>query len=90
MFPDSQNSPSCSLKPEVRSHIAVAVSPEFRVPVGHIALGGRGVFRTAMPEATVDEDRQPPTGEDDVWANWAAGKAKPEVLSESVASAMQC
>src|SRR3546814_1460966 len=54
-----------------------------------VRLGHVHVLRTAVPEAAVDEDRDPSTCEHDIRTNSNPGSVKAEVLAEPQAALVQ-
>jgi hypothetical protein len=80
MLPQPHDLPAGPTEVPRVTPIPFAVTPELRAPEGGVALGLRAVPRTAVPEAAVDEDHEPPRPEDEVGPH-------PERLTPDVAPA---
>jgi hypothetical protein len=66
MRPDPENHPAKSLQAVIRIRIPSSIGFDFVPPEAGIAFRPGGVFRTAVPETTVDEDCEAGPREDDI------------------------
>lgn len=68
VFPHTNDTPSAATEKGGDAAITLAVAADFWRPVGSIRLGGVavGATRTAVPEATVDEDNEAHISENEV------------------------
>lgn len=89
MLPDAHDPPSPQGERPIYPPVALHVACELRHPVLPVALGDALVLRTAMPEASVEEDCHAPLRENDVGAHTGAGYPQHEVLPIPVATSMQ-
>lgn len=66
MFPYPDNRPSGFSEDVVVSRITLDVASDLRIPIGLVCLGAQAVGGTSMPKATVDEDRNPLAGKNEI------------------------
>lgn len=66
VLPGADHLPAGGRERCVNRTIPRDVAGELRAPIGPVRAGHIAVRRAAMPEATVNEDREPRTGEHDV------------------------
>jgi hypothetical protein len=88
VLPNPDDAPTGIREGGIVGTISPDISLEFGRPESNVGPRVRRVFRTAMPEATVDEYRQPSSREDDVGAYMTSSDLKPEIGSVAKASPM--
>jgi hypothetical protein len=66
VLPESQHIPSGSPKLVIGLRVSRSVLSYLSIPVFDISLGRHEMVWTCVPEAAIDEDRNPPTCEDHV------------------------
>jgi hypothetical protein len=59
VLPNPHDTPTSHGESSVRIRVTVAVRLDLRLPERAVALGHRSVLGTSVPEATIDEDRDP-------------------------------
>jgi hypothetical protein len=64
--PNADDSPTRSLEASIGVRVSRAVRFDLFAPKLRVALRPRGVFRTTVPEAAIDEDGYPGAGKNDV------------------------
>jgi hypothetical protein len=62
VFPNPKHLPPCPAQNPVHPLVADFIPGDFFAPEGSVALGLGAVLRTAMPETTVHEKREPLPG----------------------------
>lgn len=58
MFPYPHDSPTASCENQVVSKVPLDISRDFDIPIVRVCRGPYSVLGTAVPKATVDEDRK--------------------------------
>jgi len=90
VLPEAEHTPSGGSQGIVRFAITLDIARELRLPVGLVCFRDLAVVWTAVPEASVDEHRQPPLREGNVDAHAApvcshgvvAAKPKPSTVQQ--------
>lgn len=70
MSPVPKDEPAGSTETTVCVDITSAIRADLRVPVRRIGLDLMTVLRAGVPEASIDEDRHPAPGEDQIRSAW--------------------
>lgn len=74
MGPVPEDEPAGGTETTVCVDVTSAIRADLRVPVRGVGLDLMTVLRASVPEASVDEDRNPAPGEDQVRSAWQGGK----------------
>lgn len=82
MLPGPDDDPSFALQGGIHASVALHVVAKLRDPVAGVALGRHAVFGAAVPEASVDEDRDACPSEDDVGLDAHVAATDEQVLAE--------
>lgn len=89
VLPDAKNGPPVSLESSVNVPVTYDIRIELGRPIFRVAAGARPVVGTGMPEAAVDEHREPAPRERDVDMRAHRRCAYEEVLAEAVPPPVQ-
>lgn len=90
MFPETYHAPAGGLQCCIRCLVPFNVPAELWRPIPFVTGRLPSVLRTDMPEAPINEDRDPTRSEDDVRSNTdAAREVEAEILPVPVASSVQ-
>jgi hypothetical protein len=87
VLPDPKNMPAVRDQLGIVPAVALDVPLELREPVRRVCSRTDAVLRALMPEASVDEDRDPLAREDDIRAT-SKGWDRPTMLPEAESQAM--
>lgn len=90
MLPKSEHNPAVRAKGCIYSSVPLNVFAELRSPIAYVPGGNASMFWAAVPEATIDENRQPRLREHDIRFGRKRGRQDTHVLSEPVAGSVQC
>jgi hypothetical protein len=83
VLPHAKDTPSLRRQRGIDRSVAAHVSFEFRKPVIRVGPRRRSMLRAPVPEATVDEDREPGACEDHIGTNGSIMEAERKIDSES-------
>lgn len=89
VLPDTYGDPPAGLQRCVRPPIAGDIAFQLGCPVPLVSRWLPTMLRTCVPEAPVDEYRNSPTREDDVWTDPDTRQIEPKIFSESVSERME-
>jgi len=86
---ESKHLPASDLKELILLLVASHIFGQLRRPIAAIRLWNLTMIWAAVPKASVDEDGQFQTGEDNIWPNAATTKSERQILTESEAASLQ-